>query len=167
MKRRRLKRTGAHLEITAFINLIVVLVPFLLSTAVFSRLAVMELKLPAPSTAEGPLAAEDLKLEVVIRKNTFEIGDRIGGLFATVQRKQPGDDSAALKELNGVLVQVKSRWPLAREATVLSEPDTPYDHVVQVMEQLRSTVTVHEGKPMRAELFPLIAVGDAPLRARS
>ena len=64
MKRRRLKRHAAHLEITAFINLIVVLVPFLLSTAVFSRIAVMELKLPAPSTAEGPLAADDLKLEV-------------------------------------------------------------------------------------------------------
>ncbi|MCE2914187.1 MAG: ExbD/TolR family protein [Rubrivivax sp.] len=162
-----MKRTAAHLEITAFINLIVVLVPFLLSTAVFSRLAVMELKLPAPSTAEGPLAAEDLKLEVVIRKNSFEVGDRIGGLFATVQRTATGGDAAALKELNGVLVQVKARWPQAREATVLSEPDTPYDHVVQVMEQLRSTVTVHEGKPMRAELFPLIAVGDAPLRARS
>jgi biopolymer transport protein ExbD len=165
MKRRRLKRHAPHLEITAFINLIVVLVPFLLSTAVFSRMAVMELKLPAPSNVEGPLAAEDLKLEVVIRKESFEIGDRIGGLFAKIDRK-PEDvaDKAALKQLNGMLVQVKSRWPQAREATVLSEPDTPYDHVVQVMEQLRSTVTVHEGKPARAELFPLIAVGDAPLR---
>jgi biopolymer transport protein ExbD len=165
MKRRRLKRHAAHLEITAFINLIVVLVPFLLSTAVFSRIAVMELKLPAPSTAEGPLAAEDLKLEVVIRKDAYEVGDRIGGLFATVDRREAaGGDKAALKQLSGVLAQVKSRWPQAREATVLSEPDTPYDHVVQVMEQLRSTVTVHEGKPMRAELFPLIAVGDAPVR---
>ena len=37
MRVRRLRKTPAHLEITAFINLIVVLVPFLLSTAVFTR----------------------------------------------------------------------------------------------------------------------------------
>ena len=43
MQARRLKKTPAHLEITAFINLIVVLVPFLLSIAVFTRLAVIDL----------------------------------------------------------------------------------------------------------------------------
>ena len=47
--RRRLRRHPAALEITAFLNLIVVLVPFLLSTAVFSRLAVLEMTLPAPA----------------------------------------------------------------------------------------------------------------------
>ena len=46
---RRLRKSAAHLEITAFINLIVVLVPFLLSTAVFSRLAVIDLTLPGAS----------------------------------------------------------------------------------------------------------------------
>src|SRR6478736_5095314 len=50
MRVRRLKKTPAHLEITAFINLIVVLVPFLLSTAVFTRLAVIDLALPAQSS---------------------------------------------------------------------------------------------------------------------
>ena len=47
MRVRRLRKTPAHLEITAFINLIVVLVPFLLSTAVFTRLSVIDLALPA------------------------------------------------------------------------------------------------------------------------
>ena len=54
---RRLRKDAAHLEVTAFINLIVVLVPFLLSTAVFTRLAVMDLSLPAQNSrrraAEG------------------------------------------------------------------------------------------------------------------
>ena len=49
MPARRLKKTQAHLEITAFINLIVVLVPFLLSTAVFTHLSVIDLSLPAQS----------------------------------------------------------------------------------------------------------------------
>ena len=53
MKRRRLRKDAQHLEITAFINLIVVLVPFLLSTAVFARLAVMDLQLPAQQSADA------------------------------------------------------------------------------------------------------------------
>ena len=67
MQVRRLKKTPAHLEITAFINLIVVLVPFLLSTAVFTRLAVIDLALPAQSSdAIAKLDADKpLKLEVV------------------------------------------------------------------------------------------------------
>ena len=44
MPARRLKKTPAHLEITAFINLIVVLVPFLLSVSVFTHLAVIDLE---------------------------------------------------------------------------------------------------------------------------
>ena len=60
MRRRRLRKQGAHLEITAFINLIVVLVPFLLSTAVFSRLAVLDLNLPAQQSAVEQLMGQRL-----------------------------------------------------------------------------------------------------------
>ena len=50
MRVRRLRREPTGLDVTAFINLIVVLVPFLLSTAVFTRLSVLDLSLPAQST---------------------------------------------------------------------------------------------------------------------
>ena len=45
MRVRRLRKQHAALEVSAFINLIVVLVPFLLSTAVFTRLSVIDLSL--------------------------------------------------------------------------------------------------------------------------
>ncbi len=95
MRRRRLRKDAAHLEITAFINLIVVLVPFLLSTAVFSRLAVMDLQLPsalAASQALEQLKPGDLQLEVVLRHDAIEVGDRIGGLILRIER-QPGQDA--------------------------------------------------------------------------
>ena len=62
MRVRRLRKEAAALEVTAFINLIVVLVPFLLSTAVFTRLAVMDLTLPAQSN-NGRRAAEGQRPE--------------------------------------------------------------------------------------------------------
>jgi biopolymer transport protein ExbD len=162
MRKRRLRKEPAALEITAFINLIVVLVPFLLSTAVFSRLAVMDMTLPGPGSALDQLKGNDLQLEVVIRKDAYEVGDRIGGLIQRIPR-----DAAApqdVKNLAALMVQVKLKFPDKQDATVLAEPDTPYDQIVQVMDAMRSTVTRNGTSVQRSDLFPNIAIGDAPVR---
>ncbi len=161
MKRRRLHKDPAHLEITAFINLIVVLVPFLLSTAVFSRLAVMDLNLPAQQSALEQLKGNDLQLEVVIRADALEVGDRIGGLIQRIARNGAEHD---MKALAALMVQVKSRFPDKTEATVLAEPETPYDDLVQVMDAVRTSLTAQGAQLLRAELFPNISIGDAPVR---
>ena len=169
MKRRRLRKTPAHLEITAFINLIVVLVPFLLSTAVFTRLAVMDLKLPAQQSAVEQLKVDNLQLEVVVRKGAIEVGDRIGGLIERIPRASDASDAKTrgqdIKTLAALMVIIKQKFPDKTEASVLAEPDTPYDDLVQVMDAMRASVTSRGAKLMRAELFPNISIGDAPVRA--
>ncbi len=168
MKRRRLHKEGAHLELTAFINLIVVLVPFLLSTAVFSRLAVMDLNLPAQQSAVEQLKGPDLQLEVVIRRDAIEVGDRIGGLIQRIDKATlAGRPQHDLATLTSLMLQIKGRFPDKTEASVLAEPDTPYDDLVQVMDSIRVAVRpAPEGglKTVRAELFPNISIGDAPVR---
>ncbi|MCP5287283.1 MAG: biopolymer transporter ExbD [Burkholderiaceae bacterium] len=150
MRRRRLKKHPAELEVTAFINLIVVLVPFLLSTAVFSKLSVMELALPA-ATAPGleQLKAEDLQLEIVLRADALEVGDRIGGL---IQRIPAVDKAPDGKVLLALLQTIKQKFPEEVQASLLAESDTPYEHIVKVMDVSREAQ------------FPEIAVGDAPVR---
>jgi biopolymer transport protein ExbD len=163
IRKRRLRKEAAHLEITAFINLIVVLVPFLLSTAVFTRLAVMDLKLPA-AAAQGAieqLKLNDLQLEVVLRRDALEVGDRIGGLIQRIERKGDGQD---IKALAALMVQVKGKFPEKAEASLLADPEIPYDDMVQVMDAMRATVTSQGTKLMRAQLFPNISIGDAPVR---
>ena len=96
MRVRRLRKEAAHLEITAFINLIVVLVPFLLSVAVFTRLAVVDLSLPAQTSGAQVLKPDNLQLEVVMRANALEVGDRIGGLIKRIDSTANGYDLAAL-----------------------------------------------------------------------
>ena len=158
---RRLKKTPAHLEITAFINLIVVLVPFLLSTAVFTRLAVVDMSLPAQSTGVAEqLQVDQLKLEVVIRRDAIEVGDRIGGL---IQRIANTGNVPDLVALNLLITQIKLKFPEQRDASVLAEPDTPYDKLVQVMDAVRSTHHKQGNQIVRNELFPDIAIGDAPV----
>ncbi len=74
-RRHHYRRRGAEqaeLDMTTFLNLMVVLVPFLLITAVFSRITVVELSLP--STAGGAAAAEPtLRIEVVVRNGGLEL----------------------------------------------------------------------------------------------
>jgi len=166
MRVRRLRKEAAHLEITAFINLIVVLVPFLLSTAVFTRLAVMDLTLPAQSNNKlEQLKANDLKLEVVIRPESLEVGDRIGGLIQRIEKKDGHHD---FKALNTLMQNIKQKFPDTRTATVLSEPDTSYDTLVHVMDAVRAGHGLNGGtKQVRVELFPDVSVGDAPVRTKA
>ena len=165
MRVRRLRKEVAALEVTAFINLIVVLVPFLLSTAVFTRLAVMDLTLPAQSNNKlEQLKGNDLKLEVVIRPEALEVGDRIGGLIQRIEKKDGHHD---VKALNTLMQNVKQKFPETRTATVLSEPDTSYDVLVHVMDAVRAGRSNNGGpKLVRVELFPEVSVGDAPIRTK-
>lgn len=158
---RRHRTESQELNITAFMNLMVILVPFLLITAVFSRMTILELNLPAAS-AGGPEKAKDLQLEVVIRAGSVEVGDRVGGLFDRIERTAAGYD---LKRLSMVLQRVKERFPDKTNATILSEPDTPYDTLVHVMDTVRVVEQVNAGSVTRYELFPDISIGDAPVRS--
>jgi biopolymer transport protein ExbD len=162
MRVRRLRKQAAHLEITAFINLIVVLVPFLLSVAVFTRLAVVDLSLPAQTSGAQVLKPDNLQLEVVMRANALEVGDRIGGLIKRIDSTANGHDLATL---SAVMLQLKARFPDKTEASVLAEPNTSYDQLVQVMDVVRVSRTVQGRKTVTAELFPNISIGDAPARA--
>jgi biopolymer transport protein ExbD len=160
MRIRRLHKTPAHLEVTAFINLIVVLVPFLLSIAVFTRLAVLDLTLPAQSSAVEQLKLEDLKLEIVIRPDALDVGDKVGGLIQHIPNKPEGYDLIALR---GLMQAIKLKYPDTTTASVLAEPETPYDTLVQVMDAVRVGHLPEGDKVVRAELFPDISIGDAPV----
>ena len=163
MRVRRLRRESTGLDVTAFINLIVVLVPFLLSTAVFTRMSVLDLSLPAQSTgALEQLSAEKLNLEIVIRADAIEVGDRIGGLIQRIPRTQSGHyDVAALATL---ALAIKEKFPDKTDATVLPEPNVPYDVLVQVMDVAACRPQVQGAKVVEVALFPDISIGDAPIR---
>ena len=160
--RRRLKKGSEALEVSAFINLIVVLVPFLLSTTVFSNMSVVELTLPAKSGNWDNLKENDLKLEVVVRHDKIEVGDKIGGLFFTIPNNPDGPD---LVTLNADMFTVKNKFPTVTSASVLPEPNISYDTVIHVMDAMRTGKSANGGtEVVDVDLFPVISIGDAPVR---
>jgi hypothetical protein len=170
-----------ELDITAFLNLMVVLVPFLLVSAVFSRISILELDLPA-AVGEGEVGEKELNIEVIVRGDRIEVGDgeqivmRImnAGSEAAETSAEPADGEQAadpakqrgydLAGLRKVLREIKANYPYKLNATVLMEPELEYDILVQVMDTV-STVSLpdEKGEMQRYDLFPLISVGDAPV----
>jgi biopolymer transport protein ExbD len=151
----------AELNITAFMNLMVILVPFLLITAVFSRLAILELNLPGSSTEPADPQEQTFQLEVIVRKDKIEIGDRNQGLLGVYPNTSEGAyDYVAL---SGKLSELKDRYPKKTEAAILFESDIEYDTLVQVMDRVRVEEEIKDDSVVRNELFPDISIGDAPV----
>ena len=161
--RKRRQHEPAELNITSFMNLMVILVPFLLITAVFSRMAVIELNLP---TAEAVTKQEEpeFALEVIVREDVIEVGDRNAGVLKQFAKADDGYDLAALTDY---LKRVKGNFPDQLSATLLLESDIDYEVLVQVMDAVRTYRIDEPGEFKRAELFPEISIGDAPIVARA
>lgn len=156
-RRRRHVRPPEEMNITAFMNLMVILVPFLLITAVFSRVAILELALPSDAVAEQTVEQE-LQLEITVRGDRIEVAD-YGGSSIVIANTAAGHD---LKSLSATLRRVKARYPEHTAATLLMEQDISYDLLVQVMDTVRIAREVQVGSVVKTELFPDISIGDAP-----
>jgi biopolymer transport protein ExbD len=151
----------AELNITAFMNLMVILVPFLLITAVFSRLAVLELNLPGSSSEPVEPQEQAFQLEVIIRAEKIEIGDRNQGLLGVYPNTDDGYDYDAL---SNKLSALTNRSPSKTDASILLEQDIEYDTLVQVMDRVRIVERADDDQSVkRFELFPDISIGDAPV----
>jgi biopolymer transport protein ExbD len=156
---RRNDQDTAELNITAFMNLMVILVPFLLITAVFSRLAILELNLPGSSNEPADPQEQTFKLEIIVRKGQIEVGDRNQGLLGVYPNSEDGYDYDALSEK---LSEIKKGYPEKTDAAILLESDIAYDTLVQVMDKVRIEETIEEESIVRSDLFPDISIGDAP-----
>jgi biopolymer transport protein ExbD len=173
MRRRRARRTRkpAELLLVPMIDIFTVLVTFLLMTAVFSRITILELDLPSSQSADA--SAPVLRLEVIVRKQGLELTNGTQRI-AAIPNVNDGYDLATLTRLAASL---KRDHPEANAASVLLEPDIAYDHLIQVMDAIRSTnlapeeaaqqpdappVVPGNERPVRVALFSDIAVGDAP-----
>ena len=149
----------AELNITAFMNLMVILVPFLLITAVFSRLAILELHLPGSSAEPADPQELTFQLEVTIREGSIEVGDRNVGALGIYPNSAAGYD---YESLSTKLAEIKDSYPEKTDVSILLESDISYDTLVQVMDRVRVAELVEEDGVVRRDLFPNISIGDAP-----
>ncbi len=146
-----------ELNITAFLNLMVALVPFLLITAAFSQITILQLNLPA-AAASNKAQKREIKIEIVVHSKELDIGDG----SRMIKRIKNTADGYDIPELSKILVDLKKHFPTKKDATVLVAPDIEYDVLVKVMDAVGSAEVVNGLSTENVELFPEISIGDAP-----
>lgn len=165
MARRKHKRLvqQAELDITAFMNLMIVLVPVLLLSMVFSHTAVLDLNFPKKGDeALPPLDKETLQLQLIIREDGLRVADSKIGLIRKIEKVNGQYD---FESLSNVLRQIKINVPDKKDITILLEPNVDYQALVSAMDTTRSYPAVVAASLVDAELFPEISIGDAPQSA--
>ena len=159
--RKQRHKAAEELNITAFMNLMVVLTPFLLITAVFSRLTILELDLPASESQATADETPEFQLEITVRESGIEVGDRNAG---TLNRIDKLGDDYRLDELSAYLARIKQQFPDKSDATLLLEPEISYQLLVAVMDRVRVAESRDaDNRLVKSDLFPEVSIGDAPV----
>lgn len=165
--RRLMKREGeaADVDVTSFINLVVVLIPVLLMGMVLSHITVLDIKLPdiAAATSSEPQTPPD-QLELVVRADYFDINYPAGMRLKRIEKTPQGkyDYESLKRHLQEVKRQLAEKGIEKRDINLLSEKTTDYQTLVSVMDSVRSYKAVIGTSLVNAELFPDVALGDAP-----
>jgi biopolymer transport protein ExbD len=160
-------RKPVELLLVPMIDIFTVLVTFLLMTAVFSRITILQLDLPSsnsPSASTPPA----FRLEVIVRHEGFELTNG-SKLIATIPKLAGEYDFKTLTEM---AVALKQEYPDANDASVLLVRDVQYDYLIRAMDAIRTAevpadpASVATGEAAtgtrKMDLFAHVAVGEAP-----
>jgi biopolymer transport protein ExbD len=155
---------NAELDITSFMNLMIVLVPVLLLTLTFTQLAVHEIELPELTGGSIASAESQAELEVVVDHEGFSIyyPDRRSLLQQVPMREsESGEKAYDFVTLSAVMQEIKSQLSNHRGVIVLAAEDLDYQNLVSTMDAVKSYRTVIAASVVEVELFPEISLGDA------
>ncbi|PMG76832.1 biopolymer transporter ExbD [Shewanella sp. 10N.286.51.B7] len=165
MRRRRRPNTeDAELDITSFMNLMIVLVPVLLLSLVFSQVRILNLQLPVMSESQQAEDDQEPKvLELVITHQSLELNYPAGILLKRFETTEQGYDFKALSVyLQDLKLTFQQQEIDKNDIVLLLESDIDYQTIVTAMDTVRSYKAVVAANLVDAELFPLISLGDAP-----
>jgi len=170
--RKSRNKEEADLDITSFMNLMIILVPVLLPEL-------------ASDSSDGE-SEENLILEVLVRPSYLDINYPAGTLLKRLPMVASDEESENLfngqseqfssqesrlmvhdfELLSLVLQEVKRQLALKgidkNDILLLSEPDTSYQTLISTMDAIRSYKAVVVTEVVDAALFPDISLGDAP-----
>ena len=148
------------IDVTALLNVLVVLIAFLILSAVFSRLAIQEINLPTQSAESATSDKPQVTIEVIVRQDGFEIGDG-QNVIATIPKVDMKYDFQKLTEH---LLRLKEKYSEKQDVTILIEPDIEYEYLIKVMDAVKvaEIQQAEQGKARKVVLFPQVSIGDAP-----
>jgi len=173
MKIKKRQRQEAELDITSFMNLMIVLVPVLLLNMVFSHITIIDLKLPNSSSTHSIIkdGSDAFLLEIIIRQDDlvlnygFDNSEKKSKSFSKTKKGNENIEydylslSEYLQQLKRALINDSVD---KKDILILAEKNTEYQTIISTMDAVRSYRGVVAASVIDAELFPIISLGDAP-----
>ncbi|MCC6543771.1 MAG: biopolymer transporter ExbD [Nitrospirae bacterium] len=130
----------SELQIITFLNLMVILIPFLLMTTVFAKMAVIELTTPASSQKSTPPPAVKKDQNAGFRLTIALLDDEINVLNGETTLGIFKKDTGGKYDLTGLpplISKLKQQYPGENDAVILSSPKIPYMTIVEVIDAVR------------------------------
>lgn len=153
-KKRKHPPGSEELNLIPIMNVFMIIIPFLLLTAVFAKTAVIDVYLPQEAgmgVSGGQTAdADPGLLAVKVTDTGFQL-EGIGGVVVIPMQEGRLD----FKQLTTELMKIKERYPKKEDVVLLLQTHTPYETVVHVMDSARETTDTP-----RRPLFPLVSLGE-------
>lgn len=157
-KIKRLETDAAEIDVTSFMNLMIVLVPVLLMSMTFTKITVMEINLPELSGGSGSTSLDQSQLEVVVRDSGMAVYFPAGSLVKDIPITEAGHYD--FDTLSLVLREVKKKVSDKRDALIMVGKDLEYQTLINTMDTVKSYQTVIAADLAEVELFPEISLGD-------
>lgn len=158
-----------HANITPMMNLMVVLIPLLLSSAEFVRLGVIELNLPpAAKGTEGKMlsglpqeSVKKLDLAVTVTDRGFFISSSMA-VLSGLKKNEPSiplvnnnyDFETLTRKLYEIKQKATGKFPDTEQIVIMAEPEIDYQTLISTMDATRSIVV--NGR--RDRLFPDVSL---------
>ena len=174
MRRMKKAKKDADLDITSFMNLMIVLVPVLLLNMVFTQTMVLDIKLPAD--VENAITPKDKEAKFDFELMVLESGLLFNVNKAPICKFEKVDCQYDFKGLSKTLQLWKSiaeqkfnenktedaEYRPKKDILLLLGEKQNYQTIVSMMDTLRSYPIVVSGAVEHAELMPDVSFGDLP-----
>jgi biopolymer transport protein ExbD len=149
------------IDVTAFMNLMVVLIPVLLLSMSFFQLNVIELKLAELTGGKGLTKDPQAKLEVHVRHDGYRVYYPENKLIKAIPKVKI-DDVAKYddRELSLVLQALKEGISKRRDALIRAESNVDYQSIIGALGTVKSYKTVVATDLVEVELFPEVAIDE-------
>ncbi len=152
----------ADIDVTSFMNLMIVLVPVLLLSMAFTQTAVLEIKLPELTGGAALSSDPQAKLEIEISSTGYQIYFPENTLIQSIPMVE-GEEGMEYDQqaLSNFLQYLKRETPEKRDVLLRAERDITYQSIIKTMDTMKSYRTVVAASVVEIELFPEISLDDA------
>ncbi len=160
-----------NLDLVPIMNMVTILIPFLLLSAQFVELAVIDTTLPAigdPTPTNEPPDPDKLNLSIMVTSNGFTItgadlvlpkDDEINGpKVACLEAGCRTPESYDYRALTTKLAKVKDRWENEENVILVPDATVPFEVLIHLMDACRDDREDKDADGKSRLLFPNVVL---------